>query len=861
MIIKKINYRVYGKLIDRELVFHDGLNVIYGENEAGKSTIFNSISSLFYGFKPTNREKHPYVNWEKNEINFSSEILNSKELFLVERSLKSTPKFNLIQLENHTTNVFRNESLPFISNVSEVLFETVFHLTSEHLNQVEKESWTSIQEKLIFNYGTDYLNKASDVILQLEQEINSLWRKDKRGNPLINQIQSEINELKLKRSDAEKYYERIRLHTDRLDVLDHQILMAEQKKQSYEIELKKCRSLLPIKELIDRIETLENSLFKPIQFKTIDPKLLEMIEALKSKVEESDRKLVVLKDEKQKIASDLIIFTETDRRLIDFKKESERLEVFLADLLRLEQEEHTKLEELVKLRERIASQYKLLFEGDINEGIKNGLKSILVLDLMSLIQKYAEGYEKNEAYNQDEKSKRKSANKRYLGLGLAGGISIISGILFETFQFLLYLGSGLVAYAMAKVDFTGKQTHFEQTDLKQLEQKITSQLNGIQLPEYVWRDNSLRFFSKLEQLIMMLHDEDQLHAKWESLIEKQNELESEIAESMKSKQFDTTRGAKLSLQFVKAQIERLVEIEAAEVKKRTKIELLDSQLTTGVEEHSVLQKRYESLIQNVTHFGDGNTDLGFEKIKSNSEIQRKIKLYQDELSTHQFDLESLENVSDNQIQLLEKELESIVAEEKIVIAEQNSIKNEILKYNEMSNLDDINSLILSGEERLEELVELRNRKMILLELIKFSDERFRLENQPNIITRVSEFMRRMTKGKYQEVLISEENGHFELQFLIKGEIIPVTRAFSKGTLQQLFFAFRLAVIEALDPEHHLPFVLDEAFVNWDMHRFTETMHLLLEISKERQVLFFTCHSNLVNKISELDNVNVVEVNV
>ena len=861
MIIKKLNYKVYGKLIDKELVFREGLNVIYGENEAGKSTIFNSISSMIYGFKPTNREKHPYVNWEKNEINFSSEILNSKELFLVERSLKSTPKFNLIQLENHTTNVFRNESLPFISNVSEVLFETVFHLTSEHLNQVEKESWTSIQEKLIFNYGTDYLNKASDVILQLEQEINSLWRKDKRGNPLINQVQSEINELKLKRSDAEKYYERIRLHTDRLDALDHQILMAEQKKQSYETELKKCRSMLPIKELIDRIEMLENSMYKPIQFKTIDPKLLEMIEALKSKVEEADQKLVVLKAEKQKIASDLIVFTETDRRLIDFKKEAERLEVFLADLLRLEQEEHTKLEELVKLRERIASQYKLLFEGDIDDGIKNGLKSIFVLDLMSLIQKYAEGYEKNEAYAQDERSKNKSANKRYIILGLAGGISIISGILFEPFQFLLYLGTGLVAYTLAKVDFTGKQMHYEQTDLEQLEQKITTQLNGIQLPDYVWKDNSLRFFSKLEQLIMMLHDEDQLHAKWESLIEKQNELESEIAASMKAKQFDTTRGAKLSLQFVKAQIERLVEIEAAEVKKRTKIEMLDSQIATGFEEHSVLQKRYESSIQTVTDFGDGNTALGFEKIKSNSETQRKIKLYQDELSAHQFDLESLENVSEFQIQLLEKELASIVAEEKIVIAEQNSIKNEILKYNEMSNLDDINSLILSSEERLDELIELRNRKMILLELIKFSDERFRLENQPNIITRVSEFMRRMTKGKYQEVLISEDNGHFELQFLIKGEIIPVTRAFSKGTLQQLFFAFRLAVIEALDPENHLPFVLDEAFVNWDMHRFTETMHLLLEISKERQILFFTCHPNLVNKISELENVNVVEVNV
>ena len=37
MIIKKINVKSFGKLKNKEIELKDGLNIIYGENESGKS--------------------------------------------------------------------------------------------------------------------------------------------------------------------------------------------------------------------------------------------------------------------------------------------------------------------------------------------------------------------------------------------------------------------------------------------------------------------------------------------------------------------------------------------------------------------------------------------------------------------------------------------------------------------------------------------------------------------------------------------------------------------------------------------------------------------------------------------------------
>lgn len=51
MNIKRIRINGFGKFENTELEFSDGLNIIYGENESGKSTLQMFIKAMFYGLK------------------------------------------------------------------------------------------------------------------------------------------------------------------------------------------------------------------------------------------------------------------------------------------------------------------------------------------------------------------------------------------------------------------------------------------------------------------------------------------------------------------------------------------------------------------------------------------------------------------------------------------------------------------------------------------------------------------------------------------------------------------------------------------------------------------------------------------
>ena len=58
MIIHKLKINAYGKLKDREIELDDHINVVHGENEAGKSTILNFITNMLYGISKIKMEKN-----------------------------------------------------------------------------------------------------------------------------------------------------------------------------------------------------------------------------------------------------------------------------------------------------------------------------------------------------------------------------------------------------------------------------------------------------------------------------------------------------------------------------------------------------------------------------------------------------------------------------------------------------------------------------------------------------------------------------------------------------------------------------------------------------------------------------------
>ncbi|MDU1583612.1 MAG: AAA family ATPase, partial [Peptoniphilus harei] len=50
MIFKELGILNFGKFENKIIELDSGLNIIFGENEGGKSTIVNFIDGIFYGF-------------------------------------------------------------------------------------------------------------------------------------------------------------------------------------------------------------------------------------------------------------------------------------------------------------------------------------------------------------------------------------------------------------------------------------------------------------------------------------------------------------------------------------------------------------------------------------------------------------------------------------------------------------------------------------------------------------------------------------------------------------------------------------------------------------------------------------------
>lgn len=122
--------------------------------------------------------------------------------------------------------------------------------------------------------------------------------------------------------------------------------------------------------------------------------------------------------------------------------------------------------------------------------------------------------------------------------------------------------------------------------------------------------------------------------------------------------------------------------------------------------------------------------------------------------------------------------------------------------------------------------------------------RFERNCQPETLKLASDYLERLTCGKYTNVwaplgekhLIIDDDagGSFKVEHL------------SSGTREQLFLSVRMAMIRELaDQGIELPMVLDDVLVNFDQVRTEAAVETLLDFADEgQQVLFFTCHLHL-----------------
>ena len=117
---------------------------------------------------------------------------------------------------------------------------------------------------------------------------------------------------------------------------------------------------------------------------------------------------------------------------------------------------------------------------------------------------------------------------------------------------------------------------------------------------------------------------------------------------------------------------------------------------------------------------------------------------------------------------------------------------------------------------------------------------------PRLAHQASQYLAEITGGAYKEIVL-DKNMNISVR-------IPQTktladdpeRRLSKGTVDQIYLALRMAMVQALSEQgERVPMLLDDPFANYDDLRLARAMNLLNNVAQKNQVLLFTCRDDVV----------------
>ena len=96
MIIKEIKINAFGKLKNISISFDKNINVIYGENETGKSTMETFIKIMLYGFSKRKvngeSERKRYMPFDGSAIYGEMKVSNNNKEYIIKRKFGTTKK-------------------------------------------------------------------------------------------------------------------------------------------------------------------------------------------------------------------------------------------------------------------------------------------------------------------------------------------------------------------------------------------------------------------------------------------------------------------------------------------------------------------------------------------------------------------------------------------------------------------------------------------------------------------------------------------------------------------------------------------------------------------------------------------------
>ncbi|MGY0694948.1 AAA family ATPase [Virgibacillus sp. FSP13] len=140
------------------------------------------------------------------------------------------------------------------------------------------------------------------------------------------------------------------------------------------------------------------------------------------------------------------------------------------------------------------------------------------------------------------------------------------------------------------------------------------------------------------------------------------------------------------------------------------------------------------------------------------------------------------------------------------------------------------------------------------ELLKETKRDYQDKYVTRVMEKASDYFATITNNAYKQILAP--TGKQIFQVVSANDIHYTVKELSQGTIDQLYVSIRIAISEVMSKKHQLPFIMDDAFVHFDVCRTERIMEIIMEIAKNQQVILFTCKQDLIKTVYQAEIVHL-----
>ena len=267
MIIEKLEIQSFGVITDMTLEFSEGVNVIEGQNEAGKSTIAAFIKYMLYGFdgaetQDSVSERQKRINWDTGVAQGRMYVKVKDKRYLISRS--TVPSNNMdrrsykeeasiVDLETGSPAFGKLAAGDVFFGVDRELFENTAFIGQIGDGGIDENSVKASIENILFS-GSERINNQR-AIAKIQDKMQALLHESGTAGAIVDLINKE-DELEGRLQASTEDNRRILQKETELHSIRERRKEAEERRDNLH-ELDSCYSNVMLIQTFDQLHELE----------------------------------------------------------------------------------------------------------------------------------------------------------------------------------------------------------------------------------------------------------------------------------------------------------------------------------------------------------------------------------------------------------------------------------------------------------------------------------------------------------------------------------------------------------------------------------------------------------------------------